>query len=1441
MEFDRRVQIRVDRLEKEQRKKGFGSGYLVGPRLVLTAAHVLDHADPDAVSPVTVSLPDTGERQFPAVVRWQRMDETVDAALIEIVDGHDWQVPQSLSDLLTRPPQRYGLIIGTRPHPVTASGFPRLQKDTTDGRRLDEQFVGHIAPGTGSLAGRYELTGTDPTPAGATGTPGSGSRWSGMSGSAVLAHDGYGSDLLCGVMRRDRQADNGTRLTATPTARLLADDAFRALITEHTGWEPSLEPVEPAALLTPAAVARNLRSPAALLRADAEAVAFHGRESELADLHAWCETGPPAIQVRVLTGPGGQGKTRLARRLTDTLGWRGWVTGHLSPDLTDAPTPDAAPSDFTALTTSLPLLLVVDYAETRPRLLRQLITHLHRSRHRVRVLLLARSDGQWRTGSLQATADVRDLLEEAPVIPLAPLIPTSQAAQDRRHAFHRAAHDLALLLPLLPALPSHEWTALAAALRPPADMHEPRYDNVLTLQMAALVGLLQHGPRPVDSAPGTPPERILLQHEDRFWEASADSPAYRLGLSAPTLAAAVAVAALCGAGTKDEAVRVITTLPSLPAHQTATTAAWLASLYPADGDRYWGSLQPDRIAEYHASRTLTDGDIALPALLSAAAPGQQAQLITLLARAAIAHYNTGRTTASEQVLTILDTALDAAPLSHQGVQSAADALPYPSRVTAPLALRLTTVLAHTHKQLAAGHPAAYEPGLATSLSNLGIRLAEAGRRGEALTAAEEAGEIWRRLAQDNPAAYEPSLAGSLTNLGIRLAEAGRHDEAMTTTDEAVVIYRQMAQDNPAAYESNLATSLSNLGIQLAGMGRRGEALTATDEAVVIYRRLAQDNPAAYEPSLAGSLSNLGIRLAEAGRRSEALTIADEAVVIYRRLAQDNPAAYEPNLAGSLSNLGNRLAEAGRRSEALTAEQEAVEIWRRLAQDNPAAYEPSLATSLSNLGIRLAEAGRRSEALTIADEAVVIYRRLAQDNPAAYEPSLATSLSNLGNRLAEAGRHDEALTAEQEAVEIRRRLAQDNPAAYEPDLATSLSNLGNRLAEAGRHDKALTAAEEAVDIRRRLAQGNPAAYEPSLAGSLNNLGNRLAEAGRHDKALTAAEEAVDIRRRLAQGNPAAYEPNLATSLSNLGNRLAEAGRHDEALTAEQEAVEIRRRLAQDNPAAYEPDLATSLSNLGIRLAEAGRRSEALTTAEEAVDIRRRLAQGDPAAYEPDLAGSLTNLGIRLAEAGRHDEAMTTTDEAVVTYRRLAQDNPAAYEPDLATSLSNLGNRLAEAGRHDKALTAAEEAVKIRRRLAQDNPAAYEPNLATSLSNLGIRLAQAGRHDEALTTTNEAVVIYRRLAQDNPAAYEPNLATSLTVLAMLLAAKSDLYEALRATEEGLDLYSRHVATAPPLLPRLHAVMGLQADLLDGLGLQEESETVRRWLRENPLPPDSPHLEI
>ncbi|MFJ4931621.1 hypothetical protein ACIP65_39090, partial [Streptomyces sp. NPDC088736] len=141
-------------------------------------------------------------------------------------------------------------------------------------------------------------------------------------------------------------------------------------------------------------------------------------------------------------------------------------------------------------------------------------------------------------------------------------------------------------------------------------------------------------------------------------------------------------------------------------------------------------------------------------------------------------------------------------------------------------------------------------------------------------------------------------------------------------------------------------------------------------------------------------------------------------------------------------------------------------------------------------------------------------------------------------------------------------------------------------------------------------------------------------------------------------------------------------------------------------------------------------------------------------------------------------------------------------------------------------------EIQRRLTAVNPAAYEPNLANSLSNLGAQLAQAGRRSEALAPIEEVAGIYQRLAADNPAAYEPNLASSLSLFAALLRAERDFSTALRVTREVVDLFRSQIATRPSVAPQLHAVLGLQADLLEALGHVDEAEEVRRWLSENPL---------
>ncbi len=1029
-------------------------------------------------------------------------------------------------------------------------------------------------------------------------------------------------------------------------------------------------------------------SAAVLLRPRHAVVGFTGREQLLDDVATWCEREQPGgepLGLWLVTGGGGYGKTRLAVQACLDAQARGWTAGLLPVEAGEAKL--AALAEWPGR-----LLIAIDYAETRPDLIRHLVEEVtaRTPRPPVRVLLLVRRRAA-RDQMLDLLNDQQEehlgvLLARAPVSRL----DESASEVDRAGLFRRASADFAALAGAVPG-----------EVRVP-QLRAGHFARPLYVLTAAYLEQTGAGADVEDLGEAGLLRALLDGHEADYWERWDQ----RLGLHLDSAGrrVAVALATLLTPADDTEAAAACALIPHVrpDPERLIAIARWLARLYPLPrdaGQQAIGALEPDRLGEVLAGDVLREHPGLLAAATEVTSERQLSRMLTVVGRIAsedqvirdqlrailndhLADFfqRAFTTTSSDELLAAVVTAMRISRPA-QGALATADR--FPREVPAwmrGLVAEVAQLAADGLRVRALTDPGTL-PDLAGSLNNLGVRLGEAGRREEALAPTTEAVTIRRQLAQDSPATYLPDLAMSLNNLGVRLSGAGRREEALAATAEAVTIRRQLAQDSPATYLPDLAMSLNNLGADLGEAGRREEALAPTTEAVTIRRQLAQDSPATYLPDLAMSLNNLGVRLGEAGRREEALAATAEAVTIRRQLAQDSPATYLPDLAMSLNNLGADLGEAGRREEALAPTTEAVTIRRQLAQDSPATYLPDLAMSLNNLGVRLGEAGRREEALAATAEAVTTYRRLAQDSPA-YLPDLAGSLNNLGVRLGEAGRREEALAPTTEAVTIRRQLAQDSP-AYLPDLAGSLNNLGVRLGEAGRREEALAPTTEAVTIRRQLAQDSPATYLPDLAGSLNNLGVRLGEAGRREEALAPTTEAVTIRRQLAQDSPATYLPDLAMSLNNLGVRLSGAGRREEALAATAEAVTIRRQLAQDSPATYLPDLAMSLNNLGADLGEAGRREEALAPTTEAVTIRRQLAQDSPATYLPDLAMSLNNLGVRLGEAGRREEALAATTEAVTTYRQLAQDSPATYLPDLAMSLNNLGVRLSEAGQREEA--------------------------------------------------------------------------------------------------------------------------------------------------------------
>ncbi|MBB5121576.1 serine protease [Streptomyces eurocidicus] len=201
-----------------------GSGYLLTPNLVLTAAHVIGDCD----TPRVIVPGGTGVVRCRTV--WARDDSRrCDAALLlaerDLVDA---------GTAAAFEPLVWGRAYDLRAWPgAQAVGFPRVQRDGDD--ELDtEQIVGTFKPGSNLIGGRHVLDSEHaaPEPPGDGGSP-----WAGMSGSAVFV-DG----LLAGVVCADPGGWRHGRLTVTPSATLWSHFRFlsECLLAGHKPESRSL-------------------------------------------------------------------------------------------------------------------------------------------------------------------------------------------------------------------------------------------------------------------------------------------------------------------------------------------------------------------------------------------------------------------------------------------------------------------------------------------------------------------------------------------------------------------------------------------------------------------------------------------------------------------------------------------------------------------------------------------------------------------------------------------------------------------------------------------------------------------------------------------------------------------------------------------------------------------------------------------------------------------------------------------------------------------------------------------------------------------------------------------------------------------------------------------------------------------------------------------------
>lgn len=356
-----------------------------------------------------------------------------------------------------------------------------------------------------------------------------------------------------------------------------------AILTSLATVQARLESIEqrPLGLLLSGAFdAPSHKNPATLLNARYRVVPFFEaiRETEITLLEDW-RASDESTSVRLFTGPGGSGKTRLFIEWIERLRSRGSAAGFLETDASDADV-------NTVATTQDAVVVVIDYAETRHEQLVRLLRAVARrsSGPRLRIALLAREVGDWWLALQKADTGIKCLLAASEPHRLrAVSVDFDQRGEVVRHAITAFAVELGKPEPSVDGV----------------SFKDARFECPLYLHLAALAAVEE---RPLAA------ERLLedtVDHEVRFWAKPRsltrkfERQVSRL-VTALTLRGRTARSELVGL---DERVKG----PCDEEFQDLVANLYPLSAKEGEGDAHLvGGLEPDLLGEAIVKATLTE-------------------------------------------------------------------------------------------------------------------------------------------------------------------------------------------------------------------------------------------------------------------------------------------------------------------------------------------------------------------------------------------------------------------------------------------------------------------------------------------------------------------------------------------------------------------------------------------------------------------------------------------------------------------------------------------------------------------------------------------------------------------------------------------------------------------------------------------------------------------